>query len=133
MQPTLFVGGTLSGIRGSGGRLGMTQSGMLGSTLSGGAVGAKNGNDWFALKPTRVETNSAAGYGLVSLEWFNKTLALTFYGSGVANNQAFQINGDTTTANVGARRLNFPNGFGLNDKKMLSGTAPPASATSTSP
>ena len=76
-----------------------------------------------------LETSSAAGYGTVSLQWFNKTLAMTFFGSALSSNQAFQINGDSTTANVGARRLNFPNGFGLNDKKILSGTAAPVSGT----
>ena len=65
----------------------------------------------------------------VGLLGFNSStsLAWTVANSGVSSNWTFELLLDGTANPVGQRRLNFPNGFGLASKKVLSGTAPPGS------
>jgi hypothetical protein len=59
------------------------------------------------------------------LEWSGQDLAWTPFHSGNPSTWAFRLTGEATTLNIGKRRLDFPNGFGLNDKKILPGTAAP--------
>ena len=54
-----------------------------------------------------------------------RDLAYTILRSSIPSNWAFRLTGEATLLNVGRRRIDFPNGFGLADKKILSGTAPP--------
>jgi hypothetical protein len=67
--------------------------------------------------------------GQYTLEWMGNELVYTALRSGVSSNWAFRLTGETTTLNIGKRRMDFPNGFGLNDRKVLSGSASPTIGT----
>lgn len=68
-----------------------------------------------------------AANGSFTQEWFNGDLAWTAFRSGSPSAWAFKITGEATASALGSRRMDFPNGYGLAGKKVLSGTAAPAS------
>ncbi len=125
-SPTIEVGGLhAAGLKGSGvyfgnsfGRLTATKIGSI-DDATGNMVG---------IEPGVVEFTHPAN-GQFTFEWVGTDLAYTALRSQVSSNWAFRLSGETSTLNVGKRRLDFPNGFGLNDKKVLSGTAAPTSGT----
>lgn len=67
--------------------------------------------------------------GFHTLSWRGADLAWSLFNSDSPGVWPFRITGEATTANVGKRKMDFPNGFGLADKKILSGTAAPSSGT----
>jgi hypothetical protein len=58
---------------------------------------------------------------------FGKSIFFTLLNSLVNTNWWIEFLMDGTANDVGARKCNFPNGFGLANKKVLSGAAPPGS------
>jgi hypothetical protein len=125
-SPTIEVGGLHgAGLKGSGvyfgnsfGRLTATKIGSV-DDATGNMTGIESGMLEFA-HPAN---------GQYSLEWMGNELAYTALRSAVPSNWAFRLTGETTALNVGKRRLDFPNGFGLNDKKVLSGSAAPTAGS----
>ena len=124
--PTIEVGGFhAAGLKGTGvyfgnsfGRLTATKLGSV-DDATGNMVGIEPGVLEYA-HPTN---------GQFTLEWMNADLAWTIFRSAIPSSWAFRLTGENTTASIGKRRMDFPNGFGLNDKKILSGTSAPASGT----
>lgn len=60
---------------------------------------------------------------------WGKSIFFTLLNSLVNSNWWIEFLLDGTTNPVGQRKVNFPNGFGLSDKKVLSAAAAPASGT----
>ncbi len=121
LSPTVAVGGLhAAGFQGTGvhvgnvfGRLTATKLGSMDS--SGNLTG---------IEPGVLEFNHPAN-GQYTLEWMGKDLVYTILRSAVPSTWAFRLTGEATTLNIGRRRIDFPNGFGLADKKILSGSAAP--------
>jgi len=124
-SPTIEVGGLhAAGLKGSGVYFG-NSFGRLTATKLGSIDEAGN---LTGIEPGMIEFSHPAN-GQYTLEWVNADLAWTVFRSQVSSNWAFRLTGETTAASIGKRRIDFPNGFGLNDKKILSGAAAPASGT----
>ena len=125
-SPTIEVGGLhAAGVKGTGvyfgnyfGRLTATRMGSV-DEATGNLVG---------IEPGLLEFKHPSN-GQYSLEWMGSDLAWTVLRSSVPSNWAFRLTGEATVLNIGKRRMDFPNGFGLADKKVLSGTAAPGSGT----
>jgi hypothetical protein len=120
--PTVLIGGSTD-VRGTGvylrNQLGMAAFGSVGAAI--------DGLNYTALMPTGVEFQTPTNS--VSFEWMGNDLAATVFRSGVDAAWFFRLTGENTSANVGKRRLDFPNGFGLGDRKILPGTGAPTSGT----
>jgi hypothetical protein len=122
-SPTIEIGGLhAAGLNGTGvyfgnsfGRFLATKMGSMDET--GNLTG---------IEPGMIEFNHPAN-GQYTLEWMGKDLVYTILRSEVPSNWAFRLSGEATTLNIGRRRIDFPNGFGLADRKILSGTEPPGS------
>lgn len=124
--PTLIIGGTQgAGVKGTGVVLRNYQG-----TLNASAIGAiaQSGFGVY-LAPDRLEFNRSAS-DKFTFEWFNNDLVYTALRSALGANWAFRLTGESTAAGgVPKRRMDFPNGFGLANKQILSGTVPPAAGT----
>lgn len=122
--PTIEVGGLhAAGLKGSGVYFGNSFGRLIATKL--GSVDEATGN-LTGIEPGMIEFSHPSN-GQFTFEWMGKDLVYTVLRSGVPSNWAFRLTGETTTLNVGKRRLDFPNGFGLADRKILSGTGPPDS------
>ena len=124
-SPTIEVGGLhAAGLKGTGVYFGNT-FGRLTATRLGSIddIGNLTG-----IEPGMIEFSHPAN-GQYTLEWMNADLAWTVFRSQVSSNWAFRLTGENTAANIGKRRMDFPNGFGLGDKKVLAGAAAPANGT----
>lgn len=129
--PTLVIGG-LHGAKVKGTGAYLKGSGTT-FTVENGNIGARNSIGTIA---TTIDPDypikffhSSYGSAEYSLQWYDNSLIYTYANSQVSTNWAFELTGETTIRSIGSRRLNFPNGFGLNNKKVLNGTAAPASGT----
>jgi len=123
-SPTIEVGGLhAAGLKGTGVYFGNSFGRLTATKL--GSVDDATGN-LLGMEPGLLEFGHPTN-GQYTLEWMNADLVWTIFRSSVPSNWAFRLSGETTTLNVGKRRLDFPNGFGLNDKKVLSGSAAPTS------
>ena len=126
VAPTIEVGGLHgAGIKGTGVYFGNSLGRLTASRL--GSVDDATGN-FLGIEPGMLEFNHPI-HGQYSMEWVNADLAWTIFRSAVSTNWAFRLTGETSTANIGKRRMDFPNGFGLNDKKVLSGSSAPTSGS----
>ena len=124
VAPTIEVGGLhAAGLKGSGVYFGNSEGRLTATRL--GSVDDATGN-MLGMEPGMLEFAHPFN-GQYTLEWMNGDLAWTIFRSQVATNWAFRLTGEASSANIGKRRLDFPNGFGLADKKVLSGTAAPGS------
>jgi hypothetical protein len=101
-------------------------SGRLTATKIG-SIDDATGN-MAGIEPGMIEFAHPAN-GQFTLEWMGGDLAYTALRSEVPSNWAFRLTGEATALNVGKRRMDFPNGFGLNDRKVMSGSAAPVSGT----
>ena len=124
--PTIEVGGLhAAGLKGTGVYFGNSLGRLTATKI--GSVEEATGN-LLGIEPGMLEFSHPTN-GQYTLEWMNADLAWTIFRSAVSTNWAFRLTGETSTASIGKRRMDFPNGFGLNDKKVLSGTAAPSNGT----
>ena len=122
-HPTIEVGGLHgAGLKGTGVYFGNSFGRLTATKI--GSVDDSNGN-MVGIEPGLIEYSHPTN-GQYSLEWMGNDLAYTALRSAVSSNWAFRLTGEATSLNVGKRRMDFPNGFGLNDRKVLSGTAAPS-------
>jgi hypothetical protein len=125
-SPTIEVGGLhAAGLKGTGVYFGNSFGRLTATKI--GSVDDSTGN-MLGIEPGMLEYAHPTN-GQYTLEWMNSDLAWTIFRSAVSTNWAFRLTGETSTASIGKRRMDFPNGFGINDKKVLSGTAAPGSGT----
>ena len=125
-SPTIEVGGLhAAGLKGTGVYFGNSFGRLTATKI--GSVDDATGN-MLGIEPGMLEYAHPTN-GQYTLEWMNSDLAWTIFRSAVSTNWAFRLTGETSTAGIGKRRMDFPNGFGLNDRKVLSGTAAPASGS----
>lgn len=125
VSPTLFLGGLTGPISGNASSL-QSYQGTIGSPQGFRAVSAA-GNT-VGIISSGIQFNHATN-GDYSLVYNGADLAWTYANSGTPTNWAFRLTGEGTASAVGSRRIDFPNGFGLADKKVLSGTAAPTTGT----
>jgi hypothetical protein len=126
VAPTIEVGGLhAAGLKGTGVYFGNSLGRLTATRI--GSVEEATGN-MLGIEPGMLEFAHPSN-GQYSLEWMNADLAWTIFRSAVSTNWAFRLTGETSSANIGKRRMDFPNGFGLADKKVLSGTVAPSSGT----
>lgn len=124
-HPAMAIGGMQgSGVKGT-----MLSVENYSGTLNAAQVGAINPVTGYGnyLTADRLEFNRATDQ--FTWEWFANDLALTALRSSSGSVWAMRLTGELTTANIGKRKIDFPNGFGLADKKVLSGTAAPVAGT----
>lgn len=127
VSPTIMFGGLQGAqVKGRGAVVDAIDIGNAGSLRTNISAIAANsyGN---VLASDRLEFNTPSD--ILNFQWFNNDLIMTAFRSEVSSNWQFRLTGENTTANVGKRRLDFPNGFGLGDKKVLNGTAAPTSGS----
>ena len=128
VSPSLVVGGAHgAGIRGTAGVL----QGYNGAVRADAFKTVEQATgSYFGLGFQQGLEINHASYGLYNLEWTGFSggnLAFRYAHSDNPTHWPFRLTGQASTLNVGPHRMDFPSGFGLNDKKILSGTSPPAS------
>lgn len=125
ITPSMFLGGLFGIVNGGGPSL-QGYFGAVGSRQGFKAFNA-NGNNVGMLPSGIYYQHSTAGN--YSLQYVGNDLVWTYANSAISTNWAYRLTGEGTASPVGARRIDFPNGYGLAGKKVLSGTAPPGSGT----
>lgn len=135
VYPTLIIGGLhAAGMKGTGAWLENLQ-GVLGSRHSIGSIDAAgtsgtvighSGTHMSLFDPTDAPLNYTLKFDTGNLVW-------TYGNSGLSTQWAFAITGAATTNPMGAKRMFFPNGFGMGSgattMRWEFGTAAPASGT----
>lgn len=127
VHPTIVIGGLhAAGVKGTASYL-RNLTGVLSVSPGLGAI-ASDGVTANVVSPTSVDFCHPTG-GNRQLQWHNGDLALTTLNSSEGSVWAYKITGEATASPLGSRKMDFPNGFGLAGKKILSATAAPTSGT----